>query len=229
MLIHTKTGMLGGPGALAPDRTRAALDASLARLRTDYVDLFYAHRDDTGTPLAEIAKGLGALVDAGRVRELGASNFTAPRLEAAIAAARSVGAPAYSVLQNQYHLLERSEHPPEMVALAEREGVVFLPYYALAASFLTGKYRRPEDWRGTARAARLDSFAQRGFPMLEVMDRIVVDTGASHAQIALAWLNAQPGVAAPIASATSVAQLEELVAGARLELSPEHIARLDAA
>ena len=230
MLVATKTGMWGRAGDLAPDKVADALDQSLERLRTDYVDLYYAHRYDPETPLDEVAQGFGRHVAAGRVRELGASNFTATRLEAAIEAARRSGQPRYSVLQNQYNLIVRDEYPPVLQALVRREGVAVLPYYGLASGFLSGRYRKPDDWANATRGERMAPFAERGgFAVLETMDRIAAATGASVPAIALAWLNAQPGIAAPIAGAKSPEQLARLIEGAKLMLAPEHVAMLDAA
>ena len=228
MLVATKTGVMGRAGDLVPDKVATALDASLERLRTDYVDLYYAHRDDPATALDEVADGFGALVSAGKVRELGASNFTTDRLRAALNAADSRGVQGYSVLQNEYNLVARGAYPAELQDLCLERGVAMLPYYALASGFLSGKYRTADQWEGAARRAALDKVAESGgWEVLEAMRGIAHETGASLAQIALAWLNAQPGVAAPIASATSQEQLADLVAGARLELAPEHLAALD--
>jgi len=229
MLVATKTGMFGAPGGLAPDKVAEELEKSLERLRTDYVDLYYAHRDETQTPLDEIAAGFDTLVKAGQVHEVGASNFTAERLGAAIDAAEARGLVPYSVLQNEYNLVNREAYGPDLQQLCAARGVVHLPYFGLASGFLTGKYRTTADFAQSARGAGMDRFFEKGLPVLGVMDTIASETGASHAAIALAWLNAQPGIAAPIASARVPEQLDALLEGAALELTAEQLAHLSAA
>jgi aryl-alcohol dehydrogenase-like predicted oxidoreductase len=227
MRIGTKTGMGGPPGALAPAKLAAALQGSLERLRTDYVDLYYAHRDESATPLDEQVTGFDALVRAGTVRELGASNFTAERLAAAIDTAERLGATPYTVLQPGFNLVWRGEFPRALHDLCLARGVAVLPYYGLAAGYLTGKYRRDEDFAGE-RGGSAKMFRKAGAAALPVLDAIASETGASQAQVALAWLLAQPGVAAPLASGTSVAQVEQLCAAVSLALSPDQLARLTA-
>lgn len=225
--IGTKTGMGGPPGALKPEAVAKALDASLERLRTDYVDLFYAHRDDLTTPLDQVVAGVDALVKAGKVRELGASNYAADRLAAAIAEAEQQSAAAFTVVQPEYNLVMRNDYEGPLQDLSLAQGIAVLPFYGLASGFLTGKYRSAADWRGSPRGHALNAAAAAGgWDVLAAMDQIAKETGASFAQIALSWLNSRPGVAAPLASATSPAQLAELVAGATLELSPDQLDRL---
>jgi aryl-alcohol dehydrogenase-like predicted oxidoreductase len=230
MRIATKTGMGGPPGALRPERVAAALAGSLERLQTDYVDLYYAHRDDAETPQDEVAAGYDALVKSGQVRELGASNFTIERLAAALAAAARIGATPYTVYQPKYNLVTRDEFEGPMQHLCAAQGVAVLPYYGLAAGFLTGKFRSPADWAGSPRAHSLTPASENGgWAMLAVMDQIAAETGATLPQIALAWLNAQPGIAAPLASATSVAQVEDLCGAVAVALSAEQLGLLNAA
>lgn len=225
--IGTKTGMGGPPGALKPEAVAAALEGSLERLRTDYVDLFYAHRDDLTTPLDEVASGFDALVQAGKVRELGASNYAADRLAAVIAAAERQGATPFTVVQPEYNLVMRGDYEGALQDLSTAKGLAVLPFYGLASGFLTGKYRAAADWQGSPRSHALTQAAGAGgWDVLAAMDAVAAETGASLAQIALAWLNARPGVAAPLASATSPGQLAELVAGASLELSTDQLDRL---
>lgn len=227
MRIATKLNGANQPGGLAPDKIATALEASLKRLQTDYVDLYYAHRDDTQTPLDVIAGGFDAQVRAGKVRAVGASNFTAARLKAARQAAQDAGYAPYTVIQNEYNLLVRGQHEGEMCALCETQGIAALPYYGLAAGFLTGKYRTEAD---LAKSPRGQGAPKRhlaeSLAMLERMDRVAAQTGATLAQIALAWVLARPGIAAPISSATSVAQVKELIGATRLVLSPEQMALL---
>lgn len=227
MKIATKTGMGGPPGALAPEKVAAALEGSLERLRTDYVDLYYAHRDEAQTPLDTAVAGFGALVKAGKVRELGASNFTAERLALSLDSAARQGLTGYTVLQPGYNLVWRGEFPRELHQLAVDRGLAVLPYYALAAGFLTGKYRTPEDLTG-ARGGSARMFAEAGWRALPVLAEVARETGATMGTVALAWLSAQPAIYAPVASGTSVRQVEELCAAARLELSPDQLARLTA-
>ena len=230
VLIGTKTGMGGPPGALKPEAVQKALEGSLERLRTDYVDLYYAHRDDLVTPLDEVVSAYDDICTAGRARELGASNYAADRLAEVIATAERLGKRPFTVLQPEYNLVIRGSYEGTLQDLCVAKGVAVLPFYGLASGFLSGKYRAPCDWEGSPRAYALDTAASAGgFEVLEVMDDLAQDTGATHAQIALAWLNAQPGIAAPLASATNLTQLQELCAAASLVLSNEQIARLDGA
>ena len=225
MKIATKTGMGGPPGALAPEKLAAALDASLQRLRTDYVDLYYAHRDEPQTPVDAVVAGFDALVKAGKVRELGASNFTVERLTLSLDSAARQGLVGYTVLQPGYNLVWRGEFPRELQQLAVDRNLAVLPYYALAAGFLTGKYRTPEDLTGV-RGGSAKTFASTGWRALPMLDEVAQETGATLGEVALAWLNVQPAIHAPVASGTSVEQVRQLCAAARLELSADQIARL---
>ena len=230
MLIGTKTGMGGPPDALRPENVHRAFEGSLERLRTDYVDLYYVHRDDLVTPLDEVVSGYDALYRSGKARELGASNYSVERLGEAIDTARRLGAQPFTVMQPLYNLVARDTYEGALQDLCLNKGLAVLPFYGLASGFLSGKYRKTADWEGSARAHALDAAAAAGgFELLKVMDDVVRETGARHAQVALAWLNAQPGIAAPLASATNVQQLKELCDAASLVLSDEQIARLDGA
>lgn len=229
MRIATKTNMYGKPGMLAPGKLAAALDGSLERLRTDYVDLFYAHRDDPQTPLDEVANGFDALVKAGKIRSIGASNFTAERLAASLDAAARVGATPYTAVQNEYNLVARDQYEGAVQDLCVKRGVIMLPYYGLASGFLTGKYRSEADLAGRARGESVRRYLQTGQAALATLDAVAAETGATQAQVALAWINAKPGIGAPIASATSAEQVRELCGAASLVLQPEQVARLDAA
>jgi aryl-alcohol dehydrogenase-like predicted oxidoreductase len=227
--IGTKTGMGGIPGALAPDKVAAALEGSLERLRTDYLDLYYAHYDEPQTPVDEVVGGFDALVKAGKIRSIGASNYAPDRFATALDTADRLGLTGYSVLQPEYNLVARGEFEGALQDLCVARGIEVLPYYGLAAGFLTGKYKSVDDWNGTSRAHSLDQAAAHGgWNVLAAMKDIAAQTGASFAAIALAWLNAQPGIAAPLASATSSEQVAELAKAATLELSPEQVATLDA-
>lgn len=227
LLIGTKTGMGGPPGALKPENVAAALEASLERLRTDYVDLYYAHRDDLTTPLDEVVEAYDAPFRSGKARELGASNYTAERLAAVIAEAEKLGKQPFTVMQPEYNLVMRDGYEGALQDLCVAKGVAVMPFYGLASGFLTSKYRSEADWEGSQRGFALKAAAAAGgWDVLKAMDAIVAETGANHAQVALAWLNSRAGIAAPLASATSLSQLADLVAEASLELSPDQLERL---
>lgn len=227
MRIATKTGMGGPPGALAPDKVASALQGSLERLRTDYVDIYYAHRDEPQTPIDEVVEGFDAVVKAGYARSLGASNFTTERLRQSLDLAERKGLTGYSVLQPGYNLVWRGEFPLDLHRLAVDRGLAVLPYYSLAAGFLSGKYRSPDDFAGV-RGGNAKMFAENGWKALPVLDEVAREVGATPSEVALAWLNAQPAIHAPVASGTSVAQVEQLCAAAKLELSVDQLARLTA-
>lgn len=232
VLIATKVGMLPGEGGekLAPARIAAACEASLKRLGTDRIDLYFAHQDDDATPQDAALEAFGKLIDAGKVRVLGASNFHAARLKSANEAAAVAGLPRYHALQPEYNLVSRNKCEGELLDYCIEHNVGIVPYYGLASGFLTGKYRSREDLGKSVRGGRMgDLLEGKGGKMLDAMDAVAAESGATLAQIALAWLIAQPGVTAPIASATSVAQAEDLIAGASATLNDAHLARLTTA
>jgi aryl-alcohol dehydrogenase-like predicted oxidoreductase len=227
MRIATKTGMFGQPGDLAPARVADELSRSLERLRSDYVDLYYAHRDETDTPQDEVAEGFGALVRQGKAREIGASNFSAGRLAGIVDLAEARGLVPFTVLQNEYNLVARGSYEGPVQALCLQRGIAMLPWFGLCAGFLTGKYRSRADLDRHARGSSVERYLDQGLAVLPVLDAVVAETGASHAAVALAWLNAQPGIAAPIASARIPGQLDQLLEALTLELTPDQLARLD--
>lgn len=229
VLIATKVGMLPGEGGekLAPARIVAAAEASLARLGTDRIDLYYAHQDDDAVAQDEVLAAFGKLVDAGKVRVIGASNFHAARLKSAVDVGKAAGLPRYHVLQPEYNLVSRHKFEGELQDYCITENIGVLPYYGLASGFLTGKYRSEADLGKSVRGGRMtELLSGKGKAALDAMDAVAADTGASLAQIALAWLIAQPGVSAPIASATKVEQIEELLGAMTLELSKDQLDRL---
>jgi len=229
VLLATKVGMLPGEGGekLAPARIAAAAEASLKRLGTDRIDLYYAHQDDDGVPQEAVLEAFGRLIDAGKVRVIGASNFHAARLKSAIDAAKAHDVPRYHVLQPEYNLVSRHKFEGELQDYCVTENIGVLPYYGLASGFLTGKYRSRDDLGHSVRGGRMTELLDgKGADVLAAMDGVAEETGASHAQIALAWLIAQPGVTAPIASATRVAQIEDLLPAMELELSKDQLERL---
>lgn len=229
VLIATKVGMLPGEGGekLQPARIAAAAEASLKRLGTDRIDLYYAHQDDDTVPQEAVLEAFGKLVDAGKVRVIGASNFHAARLKSAVDAAKASDLPRYHVLQPEYNLVSREKFEGELQDYCVTENIGVLPYYGLASGFLTGKYRTPDDLGASVRGGGMrDLLDGKGKAVLEAMDAVVSDTGASHAQVALAWLLAQPGITAPIASATSARQIEDLLPAMTLELSDAQLSTL---
>jgi len=241
MVIATKVGKLPALRGLSAKTIRAAAEGSLRRLRTDRIDLYYAHADDASTPLEETLAAFDVLVRAGKVRALGASNYPAQRLGEALAIARRDGLARFAAVQDHHNLVHRSTWDGELAELCTRERLAFLPYYALAQGFLTGKYRPV----GTASAAggaetvrdaaspRRDGARRhldaRGERLLAELDRIAAAHGTSLAAVALAWLRAQQNVVAPIASARTAAQLAELLPMATLALTQEELRSLTAA
>jgi aryl-alcohol dehydrogenase-like predicted oxidoreductase len=232
LMVASKVGMLHrhGGGKLEPWRIEKAAEASLKRLGVDTIDLYYAHQDDPDTPMEEVIEAFDRLVGAGKVRVLGASNFTAERLGQALSLARKMGTSRYEVLQNEYHLLERGKLEGELQQLCLAEQIGVLPFYGLASGYLTGKYRSERDYGKSVRGDRMAKYVEgRGPAVLAVLDEIAAETEATLAQIALAWVAAQPAVAAPIASARTPEQLEELIGAMELRLTGTQLARLDAA
>jgi aryl-alcohol dehydrogenase-like predicted oxidoreductase len=232
VLIATKVGMLPGEGGekLAPAQIAAACEASLKRLGTDRIDLYFAHQDDDATPQEAVMEAFGKLVAVGKVRVLGASNYHAARLKSANEAARAAGLPHYQALQPEYNLVSRQKFEGELQDYCVDNNIGVVPYYGLASGFLTGKYRSEADFGKSVRGSRMEAFLSgNGKTVLTAMDVIAEETGAMLAQISLAWLMAQPGITAPIASATSAKQIEELLPAMMLELSADQLARLDAA
>jgi aryl-alcohol dehydrogenase-like predicted oxidoreductase len=227
VLIATKVGY--DAGLSAAEIARGA-EASLARLGIDEIDLYYAHKDDPATPLAETLGAFDVLVRAGKVRAVGASNYSAERLAEALAVSADEGVAAYSVLQPEYHLMARDSFEGPLQALCVERGLGVLPYFGLASGFLTGKYRSEADFGKSVRGDRMAAYLNpRGHAVLDALDSVAAEAGATPAQVALAWLAAQPGVTAPIASATSTAQLEELLAVMNLELGAAQLETLRAA
>lgn len=232
VLISTKVGMLPGEGGakLAPARIAAAAEASLQRLGIETIDLYFAHQDDEDVAQEDYLAAFGKLIDAGKVRALGASNFHAMRLKSALDLAAKEGLPHFRVLQPEYNLVSRRKFEGELQDLCVTHNLGVIPYYGLASGFLTGKYRSEADLSKSVRGGGMAKLlAGKGGAVLAVMDEVAAETGASLAQIALAWLAAQDGVTAPIASATSTEQLDELIGAWDVELSHDQLDRLTAA
>ena len=228
-LLITKVGMDMGEGGkgLKADYIVAACEASLKRLQTDHIDLYLSHAPDPDTPIEETLEGLQRLLDAGKVRAVGGSNYDGQGLEAALAAAGD-GRARYEVLQPHYNLLVRDQYEGEREDVCVAEGLGVIPYFSLASGFLTGKYRTESDLKKSPRGSRMKSLLQgRGQCILTALDTVAARHNATPAQVALAWLMARPSITAPIASATSLSQLKEILSSADIALSPDDIATLD--
>jgi aryl-alcohol dehydrogenase-like predicted oxidoreductase len=231
VVIATKVGVEMGPKEQGLSRAYIlrAVERSLQRLGTDYIDLYQSHRDDPNTPIEETLSAYGELIKQGKVRAIGASNFTAERLRAALELGSRGGLPRYESLQPCYNLYDRAGFEGELAELCRRERIGVISYFSLASGFLTGKYRSEADLANRARGYRVkEMLNERGLRILRALDEVGRETEATPAQISLAWLLAR-GVTAPIASATSLEQLAELIGGTHLALGAESLARLDAA
>ena len=232
VLIATKVGMdMGGDRkGLSRRWIRQSVEDSLRRLQTDRIDLYQSHLDDAGTPLEETLSTYAELIAGGKVRAIGASNYTAARLAEALEVSRKLGLPRYESLQPHYNLVERADYEAELEPLCRAQEVGVINYYALASGFLSGKYRSQADLAQSPRGAGVAKYLdERGLRVLAALDAVAASLHATVAQVALAWQIARPGLTAPIASATSTAQLTELIGAARLELDRESIAAIDRA
>lgn len=230
VVIATKVSQHPDFRGLAAANVAAAADASLSRLGTDYIDLYYAHFDDENTPLEETVEAFDALVTAGKVRHVGISNFSAERVSEWVGIARRNGFAAPVALQPHYNLVHRSGFEKQLAPVAERTGLGVLPYYGLASGFLTGKYRTSADLDQSSRGAGAKSYLNdEGLGVVSALATVADARGAAIASVALAWLLARPTVVAPIASARTLQQLPDLLEGARLELTGPEIALLDEA
>jgi len=232
VVIATKLGSEMGPGKQGLSRAymMQAVEASLRRLQTDYIDLYQSHRDDPDTPIEATLAAYQELIKQGKVRAIGASNFTAPRLAASLATSARLGLPRYEALQPLYNLVERGAFEGELEALCLKEKVGVIGYYSLANGFLTGKYRSLADTAGRTRGAGAAKYLNdKGFRVLAALEAVAQAHNAKPGQIALAWLIARPSVTAPIVSATNLDQLAELVQAPEIKLTPTEIAQIDAA
>lgn len=228
VVIATKVGFMAG---LRPETIAPTCDASLQRMGIDTIDLYYQHKDDTDTPLADSLGAFDALRRAGKIRAIGLSNFEAPRVEEALGVSIANGFDLPAALQNWYNLVERTKFEGALQDVALNRGLSVFPYYSLANGFLTGKYRSKEDLSQSPRGLRNIEYvdSERAQKVLAALHDVSAQTGAAMATVALAWLKAQPGVTAPIASATSESQANDLVAALTLDLSPGQIEQLTAA
>ena len=227
VVIATKVGFSEG---LKPDVIARACDASLERLGIDTIDIYYQHKDDQDVPLADSLKAFDDQAKAGKIRAIGLSNYEPDRLAEACIIARVDGFPAVSAFQTWYNLLERPKYEAALREVSEKEGLAVFPFYALANGYLTGKYRSKDDLGKSVRGLRnIEYLDGKGPTVLAALDEVAAETGAALASVALAWTMAQPTITAPIASATSLEQAEQLIAAMTLELTSEQLDRLSEA
>lgn len=233
IVLATKVGKDMGDGkvGLRPAYIRQAVEASLQRLQTDHIDLYQSHDDDTTVPLADTLGAYADLIRAGKVRAIGASNYSAARLQEALQTSERLGLPRYESLQPLFNLYDRAVFEDALQPLCVQQQVGVINFYALAAGFLTGKYRTAADAAKSARGANTTAkyLHDRGLRILAALDAVAQRYNATPGQVAVAWQMVQPGITAPIASATSVAQLHELVKATQLQLDSDALAQLDGA
>ncbi|WCB92958.1 1-deoxyxylulose-5-phosphate synthase YajO [Baekduia alba] len=231
LVVATKVSQLPPNQGLGRDAILGAADASLRRLQTDHIDLYWAHQDDEDTPLEETLAAFGELIDAGKVRAIGASNYSAPRLAEALALADRKGLPRYVALQPHYNLVERTGYEDTLAPVVAEHDVAVVPYFGLAKGFLTGKYRPDGDAVDSPRAGAAGKYLERpdAVAILDALDAVAAAHDAPVAAVALAWLAAQPHVASPIASARTVEQLDELLPVNTLELTEAEVDQLSGA
>ena len=232
IVLATKVGMDLGDRkeGLKAKYIVEAVEASLKRLQTDHIDLYQSHKDDESTPLDETLEAYQKLIAEGKVRAIGASNYTGARLREALRVSKDKGLPSYETLQPEYNLYDRKGYETDLEPVAEEFGLGVVPYFSLASGFLTGKYKTREDAKGAKRVSRVDKyFDARGEKILRALGEVAEETGAKEASVALAWLLARPSITAPIASATSPGQLEALAAAVELTLDAAAVKKLDEA
>ena len=233
VVIGTKVGSEMGTNkkGLSKAYILRAVEGSLKRLQSNTIDLYQSHRDDPGTPLEETLEAYAQLIKDGKVRAIGASNYTAARLSEALAVSKKHGLPRYEVLQPLYNLYDRADFENELAAVCTKNEIGVVPYYALASGFLSGKYRSDADVKKSPRGQMVVQkyLNDRGRKIRAALDGVAARLKATPAQVAIAWMIARPAITAPIASATSVAQLNDILAAARLKLDAEAMADLDAA
>jgi aryl-alcohol dehydrogenase-like predicted oxidoreductase len=230
VLILTKVAMWPAQPGLSAANIAAAVEGSLKRLQTDYIDLYQSHQDDAATPVEETLEAYDRLIKAGKVRAIGASNFTPERLAESLKVSADKGLPRYETIQPKFNLYDRHEVEGPLAELTAREGLGVIPYYGLAAGFLTGKYRGEADLEGRSRGRTVKQYLNdKGQRVLAALDDAAKAVSATQAQVALAWIMAHPSITAPIASATSVEQLNDLMGAAQLKLPAETLEALNAA
>lgn len=230
VLIFTKVGHEMGPGksGLSRKYIMAEVEDSLKRLQIDCIDLYQSHRDDLSTAMEETLEAYADLTRQGKVRYIGASNFTAARLEESLDVSRARKLPRYECLQPRFNLYDRGDYEGDLERLCQRENIGVIPYYGLASGFLTGKYRSPADFSKSPRGTRMSAYLNsKGLRILAALDEISEAHRVNPAAVALAWLIARPSITAPVASATNVAQISDFCAAAALRLSQDEIAKLN--
>ena len=231
VIVATKVGIEMGEEkkGLKPAYIAQAVEDSLRRLQTDYIDLYQAHRDDEETPLEETLSAFDNLVRQGKVRHIGASNYTGPRLKKALATSKDNGLVSYISLQPLYNLVARQDFETNLLPVVQEHTLGVIPYYALSAGFLTGKYRSKQDAEGKARGGSVSKYLNDwGFSVLHALDEVAQEHHATPARVALAWLMVQPGITAPIVSATSDQHLADILAATELKLDHASIEKLNA-
>lgn len=228
VVLMSKVGVWDKRKGLSAANIEAAVEDSLRRLRTDYLDIYFAHRDDPKTPLEETLRAFERLVESGKVRAIGASNYQAPELREALEVSAKAELSRYEVVQPQYNLYDRNDFEAELAELAREQDLGVVCYFALASGFLTGKYERVEDLDDSARAQFVKRyFDERGLRILDALTSVARELSTTPTRVALAWLLSRPAVTAPIASATSSAQLDEVLGAVDLSIPPDALARLD--
>ncbi|WP_316842371.1 aldo/keto reductase [Pedobacter gandavensis] len=231
VIIATKVGAdMGNGKSLSKKTILEGVDASLKRLKTDYIDLYQSHYDDPNTPIAETLEAYDELIRAGKIRWVGASNYSAARLKEALETAQKLSLPKYQTFQPEYNLYSREGYEKDLEQVAVDHQLAVINYYALASGFLTGKYRSDADLNKSQRGAGVQKYMDdRGFKILKALDEVSEQYNATPASVSLAWLIARPSITAPIASVTTLSQLEDLKKAAMLKLNIEDIAILDQA
>jgi aryl-alcohol dehydrogenase-like predicted oxidoreductase len=232
VIVATKVGMemAADQKGLSPSHIMHSVEASLRRLQTDYIDLYQAHQDDPDTPLEETLDAFAQLIEQGKVRAIGASNYTAQRLAEALAVSRERGLPRYESLQPDYNLYDRPEYEGELEPLCLENKIGVISYFSLAKGFLTGKYRSEADLSKSPRGQGVKRYLDtRGHRILRALDEVAEQYHSTPTRVALAWLIARPSITAPIASATSLEQLDDLIEATRLQLDQATIEKLDQA
>jgi aryl-alcohol dehydrogenase-like predicted oxidoreductase len=232
VLIATKVGMqIEGEIGLKRAQIEKHVEASLKRLQTDRIDLYQAHKDDPDTPLEETLEAFARLVKAGKVRAIGASNYSGARLRESLEVSKRLGLPRFETLQPEFNLYDRAAFESDLQPVAVEHGIAVIPFFGLAKGFLSGKYRKLADIEGRPRAGGLKKYfeGERGAKILAALDSVGKRVGATPAQVSLAWMLSQPSIAAPIVSATSIAQLDDIAGAARVRLDQQALAELDRA
>jgi aryl-alcohol dehydrogenase-like predicted oxidoreductase len=232
VIIASKVGKEMGPNLQGLSKTYIlqAVEASLRRLQTDYIDLYQSHADDPDTPLEETLEAYDQLIKQGKIRAIGASNYSAERLAQSLEVSEQTGYPRYESLQPLFNLYDRDDYEKELEPLCREKGIGVISYFSLGSGFLTGKYRSEDDLTNSARGEFVKKYLnERGFRIIQALDSVAQEHNMTPAQVALAWLISNPSITAPIASATNLEQLNELIEATTIELNPSVIARLNQA